>query len=164
MTRNNALARHADSARERLANLPFSATALDLAARLDRLPVWPLTLFFRLLLASIFWQSGRTKVEGFNLRQQTFFLFEHEYALPLIDPRWAAYAATLAEHLLPLLLVIGLATRLSAFGLLAMTLVIQVFVYPGAWQTHGLWALGLLLIIARGPGPLSLDNLILRRR
>jgi putative oxidoreductase len=70
----------------------------------------------------------------------------------------AAYAATLAEHLFPVLLVLGLMTRFSALALLVMTAVIQVFVYPGAWPTHGLWAAAFLLLIARGPGALSLDH------
>jgi putative oxidoreductase len=66
--------------------------------------------------------------------------------------------ATIAEHVLPVLLVLGLLTRLSALGLLVMTLVIQVFVFPEAWVTHGLWATALLLLVARGPGRLSIDR------
>jgi putative oxidoreductase len=61
------------------------------------------------------------------------------------------------------LLVIGLASRLSALGLSMMTLVIQLFVYPDGWHEHVLWFALLLLIIARGPGALSLDHLIWSR-
>jgi putative oxidoreductase len=91
------------------------------------------------------------------------FLVREEYRLPIIDPQIAAHLAAAAEHLFPILLVFGLATRFAALALLVMTLVIQIFVYPGAWPTHGTWAACFLLLIARGPGVLSLDHLIARR-
>ena len=117
-------------------------------------------LALRLFPAAVFFASGRTKVEGLTIKPATYFLFENEYALPLIPPHLAAVGATLAEHLLPVLLMLGLMTRGAAVGLLAMTVVIQVFVYPGAWATHGLWAACLLALIAKGPGALSLDALL----
>jgi len=117
----------------------------------------------RIFPAAVFWLSGRTKVEGWTLRDSTFFLFEHEYAVPLIPPEIAAYMATVAEHVFPVLLVLGLGTRFAAAALLGMTLVIQIFVYPAAWVTHGLWATCFLLLIARGGGTLSLDYAILRK-
>ena len=117
----------------------------------------------RIGIAGVFWLSGQTKVSGFGLSDSVVDLFREEYKLPLIDPTLAAYAAAIAEHLFPFLLVIGLASRLSAAALLGMTLVIQVFVYPDAWPTHATWAACLLVIMARGPGPLSLDHLIARR-
>ena len=93
-----------------------------------------LALASRFGIAGIFWLSGRTKVEGwFTLTDTTFLLFREDYALPLIPPDWAAYLATTAEHLFPILLVLGLATRLSAAALLGMTAVIQFAVYPAAW-------------------------------
>ena len=92
------------------------------------------------------------------MSEGTFFLFENDYALPLIPPVPAAYAATIAEHVFPLLLVLGLFTRLSAAALLAMTLVIQLFVYPDAWPTHLSWAGLLLPLIALGAGRASLDR------
>lgn len=116
-------------------------------------------LALRVFPAAIFFASGRTKMDGWQIADSTFFLFEQEYALPLIPSDIAAVAATVAEHVLPLLLILGLATRFSALGLLAMTAVIQIFVYPHAWQTHGLWAACLLAVAARGPGRLSLDHL-----
>lgn len=132
-----------------------------LNTRMDRLPRDAVTLALRVFPAMVFLQSGRTKVEGlFSIKPSTFFLFENEYALPLIPSDIAAVLATAAEHVLPILLILGLFTRLSALGLLGMTAVIQVFVYPGAWITHGLWAAALLAIIAFGPGRLSLDRLI----
>lgn len=114
----------------------------------------------RLFPAAVFWLSARTKVDGFSIKDQTYFLFEHVYALPLIPPALAAVLATVAEHVLPVLLILGLFSRLSAVGLLIMTLVIQLFVFPAAWVTHGLWAVALLVVVAHGPGRLSLDWLL----
>ncbi len=120
-----------------------------------------LCLVARLGIASIFFLSGRTKVEGFlSITPSTYELFQSEYALPLLSPWLAAHLATYAEHLFPLLLVLGLFTRLSALALLGMTLVIEIFVYPDAWSVHLSWAGLLLLLIARGAGALSLDRLL----
>ncbi|MBF8748862.1 DoxX family protein [Pseudomonas putida] len=117
-----------------------------------------LCLVARLGIASIFFLSGRTKVEGLlTLTPSTYDLFQSEYALPWVSPYLAAHIATYSEHLFPLLLVLGLFTRLSALALLGMTLVIEIFVYPDAWPTHLSWAGLLLLLIARGAGKLSLD-------
>lgn len=119
-----------------------------------------LLLVQRLGVASIFFLSGRTKVEGlFTLTDGTFELFRTEYHLPLVPPVAAAYAATISEHLFSVLLVLGLFTRLSAVALLGMTLVIEVFVYPDAWPTHLSWAGLLLPLIASGAGRASLDRL-----
>lgn len=120
-------------------------------------------LFARLAIAPVFWLSGQTKVDGWTLKDTTVYLFRHEYQVPVLPPELAATMATAMEHALPILLVIGLATRLAALGLLGMTLVIQLFVYPDAWSLHALWAALLLVILARGPGAWSLDHLIGRR-
>jgi len=115
----------------------------------------------RLGVAAVFFQSGRTKVEGiFTIPDTTIELFRSEYALPLLPPELAAYLAAGAEHLFPVLLVLGLFTRLSAAALLGMTLVIQTFVYPDAWPTHLSWAGLMLPIIALGGGGFSLDRLL----
>lgn len=132
----------------------------SLSTWLDRIPDAPVALMLRLFPALVFWQSGRTKVEGLSIKDSTWFLFETEYALPVIPHDVAAVLATVAEHLLPVLLILGLCTRLSALGLLGMTAVIQIFVYPDAWMTHGLWAAPLLAVAARGPGQWSADHLI----
>jgi putative oxidoreductase len=91
-------------------------------------------------------------------------LFRNEYKLPLLDPTIAAYLSAAAEHLFPALLVIGLATRFSALEPLIMTLVIEIFVYPDAWPTHGTWAAIFLVLIVQGPGKVSLDHLMSQRR
>ncbi len=118
-----------------------------------------LVLVARLSIAAIFFMSGRTKVSGFlTITPSTYELFRTEYSLPFLSPELAAHLATYSEHLFPLLLVLGLLSRLSAFALLGMTFVIQVFVYPDAWPTHFSWAGLLLLIVARGGGAISLDR------
>jgi len=115
----------------------------------------------RLGIAAVFFQSGRTKVEGiFTIPDTTIELFRSEYALPLLPPELAAYMAAGAEHLFPVLLVLGLFTRLSAAALLGMTLVIQTFVYPDAWPTHLSWAGLMLPLIALGSGKYSLDRVL----
>jgi len=130
---------------------------------MDCIPYWFIALAARIFPAAVFWQSGQTKVAGFHLKPSAIALFQNEYQLPLIDPTIAAYASAFSEHFFPILLVIGLATRFSALALLFMTAVIEIFVYPDAWPTHGVWATCFLLVIARGPGSLSLDRLIARR-
>ena len=119
-----------------------------------------LALANRIAIAAIFFMSGRTKVEGvLTLTEGSYELFRSEYKLPLVQPEIAAHLAAYAEHLFPLLLVLGLFTRLSALALLGMTLVIQIFVYPDAWPTHLSWAALLIYLVARGGGALSLDRL-----
>ena len=130
----------------------------------------------RFSIAAVFWKSGQTKVQGFaidivggefslgmpRLSDSVVVLFRDEYKLPLIPPEIAAPMAAFAEHLFPLLILIGLATRFSALALLVMTMTIQLLVYPDAYPTHGVWAAVLLFLIARGPGVISLDHLITR--
>jgi putative oxidoreductase len=133
------------------------------AALTAALPPSLLLLVQRLGVAAVFFQSGRTKVEGwFTIPDGTYELFRFEYALPLIPPELAAVAATVAEHVFPVLLALGLFTRVSALALLAMTLTIQIFVYPDAWPTHLSWAGLLLPLVALGGGRLALDRLLFR--
>ena len=133
------------------------------AAILDKIPQSVISLAARIFPAAVFWRSGQTKVEGFHVTDNAIALFRDEYALPWIDPALAANIAAFSEHFFPVLLVIGLASRLSALALLGMTAVIEIFVYPDAWPTHGVWATCFLVVIARGPGIVSLDHLIARR-
>jgi len=128
-------------------------------AVLQRIPDALIGLGARIGVAAIFFFSGRTKVEGFlTLKDTTYLLFAEEYRVPLLPPDIAAHLATYAEHLLPVLLVLGLTTRFAALGLLGMTAVIQLFVYPDAWPTHLTWAALLLYLVARGGGAWSLDR------
>jgi putative oxidoreductase len=130
------------------------------------IPLWIVSLLARLSFAAVFWMSGRTKVaEGtlLTLSDNAVWLFQEEYKLPLLPPELAAHLSLYAEHLLPLLLVIGLASRFAALGLLVMTLIIEVFVYPAAYPVHGPWAVCCLVIMIHGPGWPSLDRLIERR-
>jgi putative oxidoreductase len=129
----------------------------DLARR--ALPPSLLLLVQRLGIAAIFFQSGRTKVEGwFTIPDTTYELFRYEYSGVPLPPEFAAVMATVGEHVFPILLVLGLFTRLSALALLGMTLTIQIFVYPDAWPTHLSWAGLLLPLIALGGGRFSLDR------
>lgn len=131
------------------------------AAYLDRLPGSILLLVARLGVAGVFFMSGRTKVDGIlHITDSTYSLFETDYKIPLIPPYYAAHLATYQEHLFPILLVLGLFNRVAALGLLGMTTVIEVFVYPDAWPTHLSWAGLLLPIIFRGGGKFSLDHLL----
>ena len=134
----------------------------------SRLPEGIALLVTRVALAGIFWRSGRTKVEegtALSINDTTYFLFENEYSgLPLpVD--LAVPLATYAEHLFPILLVLGFFTRFAALSLLLMTLVIQVFVYPDAWwATHILWVALAAILVSRGGGLFSLDALLASRR
>jgi putative oxidoreductase len=125
-------------------------------------------LFVRVSLAGIFWRSGRTKVdEGswLSVSDTAIFLFEEEYSRVPLPAEFAAYLATYSEHLFPVLLVIGLFTRLSALALLGMTMVIQIFVYPEAWwSVHMIWAALALVLIVRGGGKLGVDALLTRSK
>jgi putative oxidoreductase len=125
------------------------------------LPDDALLLLDRAAVAAIFFLSGRTKVEGlWTIKPSTYELFRTEYALPLVPPEMAAHMATTAEHVFPLLLVLGLCTRGAAVGLLGMTAVIEVFVYPDAWPTHLSWAALLLPLVAKGGGRWALDRVV----
>ncbi len=123
-------------------------------------------LVTRLALAGVFWRSARTKVEEgswLTVSDTTTFLFAEEYGMPW--PAVTGTIATYAEHILPLMVVLGLFTRIGAAGLLVMTMVIQLFVYPDAWwQTHILWTAMALVLIVRGGGLFSADALVGRGR
>ncbi|KPU61625.1 TQO small subunit DoxD family protein [Pseudomonas fluorescens] len=127
---------------------------------LERIPYWFLAILLRLAVATVFWNSGMTKLASWDT---AIALFTDEYRLPLLPPEVAAYIAVSIELTSPVLLVLGLLTRPTAAVLLGMTTVIEVFVYPLAWPTHIQWAAMLLVLLARGPGRLSLDELIRKR-
>lgn len=145
---------------------------------MGHLPNTLLAFVARFSIAAVFWKSGQTKIEGLaidivsgtfelgmpRLSDNAVFLFKEEYKLPLLSPELGAALAALGENILPILVLLGLATRLSALGLLVMTMVIQLFVYPDAYPTHGTWAAVLLYLMAHGPGKLSLDAWIAGRQ
>lgn len=144
---------------------------------MSRIPDGWIALLARFSIAAVFWKSGQTKIQGFaldivsgefqlgwpHLSDSVIDLFRDEYRLPLMPPELGALLAAFGEHVFPALILLGLATRFSALALLGMTTVIQLFVYPDAYPTHGVWAAVLLFLVARGPGTLALDHLISRR-
>ena len=146
-------------------------------AQMQSMPYSGLALLARFSIAAVFWQSGQTKVKGFavnfisgdfqwgwpRLADGVVDLFESEYKLPLLPPELGAVLGAFAEHVFPMLILLGLATRFSALALLVMTAVIQFLVYPGAYPTHGVWASVLLLLISQGPGKLSVDHWLQQR-
>jgi len=127
---------------------------------LDCIPYALLAIPLRLAVATVFWNSAQSHLANWDT---TIYMFETDYALPFLPPVPAAYMAVAIEVTTPILLVLGLLTRAAALVLLGMTTVIEVFVYPEAWPTHIQWAAMLFVLLARGPGTLSLDWLIRRR-
>ena len=146
--------------------IAFYDRAVALAA--GRVPEAIALLLLRLALAGVFWRSGLTKVvEGgvLQIDPLQYDLFASEFSGLPLDPAIAVPLTTYAEHLFPILLLLGLATRLSAGALLVMTLVIQIFVFPDAWwPVHSLWAAMAAILIVRGGGLFSLDTIIARLR
>jgi putative oxidoreductase len=156
----------------------MTALFARVSSLLERIPNALIALAARVGIGATFWLSGQTKIEGLvldpvglhaefgwpHISEGALELFRTEYALPLIPPELAAPLAAFSEHLFPLMLLLGLGTRYAALGLLGMTAVIEVFVYPDAWPTHAVWAACLLCLVARGGGAISLDHLLARRR
>lgn len=127
-----------------------------LIGALNRVPYTVLALPLRAAVATVFWNSGQTKLANWDATLQ---LFEEEYHVPLLPPDLAAHVAAGIELTTPVLLVLGLLTRPVALVLLGMTSVIEIFVYPQAWPTHIQWAAMLLVLLCRGAGTLSIDYL-----
>jgi putative oxidoreductase len=129
-------------------------------AALERIPLALIQLAMRIAVGAVFFNSGLLKINSWEFAIK---LFEDEYKVPFIDPVWAARLAAFNELTFPVLLVLGLATRLATLPLLGMILVIQTLVYPQAWVDHLLWGSILVFLLSRGPGAISLDALIERR-
>ncbi|KRP46254.1 putative oxidoreductase [Pseudomonas libanensis] len=158
-------------------NTPAPCLVKRAVALFENIPYSLIAFIARFSIAAVFWKSGQTKVEGFaidlvsgtfqwgepKLAASALWLFRSEYHVPLLAPEVAAHMATFAEHFFPVLILLGLATRFSALALIGMTLIIQLFVYPEAYPIHGTWIALLLLLLAKGPGNLSIDHLIARR-
>jgi len=126
---------------------------------LARFPLSIIQLAMRVAVGTVFFNSGLLKINSWEFAVR---LFEDEYKVPLLDPTWAARLATFNELTFPVLLMVGLATRIATMPLLGMIAVIQTFVYPQAWTEHLLWASILVFLLTRGPGALSLDHLVER--
>jgi putative oxidoreductase len=152
-----------------------------IAAVCAAIPYALVALVLRFIMARVFFLSGQTKIEGprsipirpgigdleftvvlpAEIKDATFRMFETQYADLPIAPVTAAYLFTYAEFVLPICLVLGFATRLSALALLAMTVLLQIYVMPGMlWVAHIYWAAILLVLITVGPGAISIDALI----
>jgi putative oxidoreductase len=127
---------------------------------LSRFPAATLQFLLRFSIAAVFWHSGMTKIASWDT---TIALFRDEYMVPVLPPELAALLAAAVELTCPVLLVLGLATRLATLPMLGMTFVIEVFVYPEQWIEHLMWASILLLILTCGPGALSIDHVLARR-
>jgi putative oxidoreductase len=133
---------------------------LSLYDRLGLLPLDLIQMMSRCSMAVIFWRSGQSKLANWPLTLQ---LFASEYKVPVLPPEIAAPLAASVELTTPVLLVLGLLTRVATLPMIGMTLVIQFFVYPESWPDHLTWMTFLLLLLSRGPGRLSLDYLAVRR-
>jgi putative oxidoreductase len=131
----------------------------SVCAYLGRFPLSIIQLAGRIGVGATFFRAGLLKYQSFEF---TIKLFEEEYRVPLLDPTVAARMAMILELTIPILLFLGLATRLATLPLLGMIAVIQIFVYPNAYNEHLVWGSILLLLLTRGPGVMSLDHLIAR--
>lgn len=143
-----------------LTHSPLTVRLFRLRSLLESVPYSVLAIPLRLAVATVFWNSGTAKLASWDTTLQ---LFADEYRLPLLPPELAATMAASIELTTPVLLILGLLTRPAAFVLLGMTSVIEIFVYPQAWPTHIQWAAMLLILLCRGPGRFSLDQLIWSR-
>jgi putative oxidoreductase len=128
--------------------------------RLNEIPYAVIALIARLATFSVFFRSGSQKLADWS---STLALFQNEYRVPILPPHLAAYMAATLELGCSTLILFGLVTRPAVVALLSMVLVIQVFVYPQAWPDHIQWLAFMFVLLARGPGKLSLDALIERR-
>lgn len=144
--------------------VPFHSAACEMMggalSRLDRIPYAVLAIPLRFAVATVFWNSAMSKLANWDT---TISLFTDDYKVPLLPPELAANLALTIELTMPVLLIFGLFTRFAALILLGMTTVIEIFVYPQAWPTHIQWAAMLLVLLSRGAGTVSIDNLLWRR-
>jgi putative oxidoreductase len=145
-----------------------------LSALFECIPTDVISLLARLGIGTVFLRSGLLKIDGITRENaftylqnvsgwangNTLALFRDEYKIPLLSPELAAYMGTAAEITMPILLFAGLFTRFAALALLCMTLTIQIFVYPNAFDTHSVWAVSLLFLMKYGAGRFSLDRLL----
>jgi putative oxidoreductase len=125
----------------------------------ERIPFSFIQLASRFAIAHVFWNSAQSKLASWPVTQQ---LFAMEYHVPLLPPEIAAPLATATEICGAILVFFGLFARFGALALLGVVTIIQLFIFPGNWAEHLLWASLLLLIVSRGAGKISLDYLASR--
>lgn len=127
----------------------------------EPIPYAVVALLARAATVTVFLRAGLAKLGNW---ETTVFLFAEEYRVPLVAPEWAASLALAMELGGSALVALGLLTRVTVLGLIAMTAVIQLFVYPVAWPDHLQWLAFMLILLARGAGACSLDHWIGRWR
>ncbi len=127
------------------------------ATALGSAPWSVIAIPMRLAAFSVFWRSGSVKLDDWS---STISLFQDEYKVPVLPPEIAAYMATAMELGCSTLILLGLATRFAALGLIGMIAVIQTFVYPMAWPDHIQWFAFLFPLVMRGGGRYALDRVI----
>jgi len=137
----------------------MTALLLRIWRRLESFPLSIIQLAMRIGVGAVFFNAGLLK---YNSWEFTVQLFRDEYRVPILDPATAAQIAMIQELTIPVLLFIGLATRVATVPLLGMIAVIQTFVYPNAWTEHLVWGSILVFLLTRGPGAFSIDHLIAR--
>jgi putative oxidoreductase len=130
---------------------------LEIRRQLERVPLSIIQLAMRIGVGAVFFKAGLLKYNSWEFAVQ---LFRDEYRVPLLDAQVAAQVALVQELTVPVFLFLGLATRLATLPLLGMIAVIQTFVYPNAWTDHLVWASILVFLLTRGPGAVSLDQLV----
>jgi len=138
----------------------MTARLLAIFRQLERFPLSIIQLAMRIGVGAVFFNAGLLK---YNSWEFTVQLFRDEYKVPVLDPVTAAQMAMIQELTIPVLLFVGLATRIAIVPLLGMIAVIQTFVYPNAWTEHLVWGSILVFLLTRGPGAFSVDHLIARR-
>jgi putative oxidoreductase len=162
------------------ANSLIATVADRLTAMCALVPYALVALGLRMVMARGFFLAGQSKLDGpaipvtlfgtnhqitvilpAGVKEATLRAFETDYAHLPISPIVAAYVVTYAEFVLPVCLVLGFATRLSALALLVMTVLIQLYVAPAMlWTAHVYWIGILLVLMSVGPGAISADRLI----
>ena len=129
-------------------------------SKLESLPLWPIQTLARIGVAAVFYNSAKLKLQSWDI---TLLLFRDEYQVPLLPFDLAARMATAVEMACAVLLFVGLFTRLATLPLFGVIGIIQIFVYPNAWGEHMTWTALLLIVLFRGPGPLSIDYILSRQ-
>jgi putative oxidoreductase len=129
-------------------------TADRAISKLNAIPYSLVALIARAATFTVFWRAGTQKLSDWP---GTLYLFASEYHVPLLPPNIAAVMAASLELTGSTLVLLGLMTRPAALALLGMVAVIQIFVYPSAWPDHIQWLAFMSILVARGPGKVSLD-------